>query len=135
MSPVRSWYYFLFTLAIMLYLVFIFRTSFTIGDRTYFTLVDDAMITMHYAKHYAAGQGIVWNVGDRPIQGFTNFGWMCYMALVHRFAIPSAKISLVIMLTGLCILLVNIGVVIKIAAYLSAGSWIAPFLSAWVCRL
>ncbi|MBI1785896.1 hypothetical protein HYR69_12195 [Candidatus Sumerlaeota bacterium] len=34
--------------------------------------LDDAYISFRYARHLAEGRGLVWNVGDRPIEGFTN---------------------------------------------------------------
>jgi arabinofuranosyltransferase len=41
-------------------------------------LVDDAFIMFRYAEHFANGQGLVWNAGDR-VEGYTNF--LCTVAL------------------------------------------------------
>jgi len=43
--------------------------------------VDDAFITFRYAQNWTQGDGIVFNPGDR-VEGYTNFLWMCLMALV-----------------------------------------------------
>ena len=43
------------------------------------------MISMNYAKHLAGGYGMVWNIGEAPVQGFTNMGWMLWMALLHHY--------------------------------------------------
>ena len=34
---------------------------------------DDAYITLRYARHLSAGHGIVWNVGEAPLEGYSNF--------------------------------------------------------------
>ncbi len=114
------------------YSVLISGTSFVIKDERYFTLVDDAMISMRYAKHLAQGQGLVWNIGQSPVEGFTNLGWTLYMAFLHVFSIPASKISLVVMLTSLAILLANIFVVHKISETLLPSSKYAPTLAALI---
>ncbi|MFN8413419.1 MAG: hypothetical protein U0Z26_13615 [Anaerolineales bacterium] len=123
------------TLAIILsiaatfYLIFILGTSFLVKDVRYFTLVDDAMISMRYAKHLVQGHGFVWNIGQAPVEGFTNLGWTLYMALLHLFPFPAAKISLAVMLTSAVVLLANLVVVYKISQTLSPESTYAPLLS------
>ncbi|MDD2923520.1 MAG: hypothetical protein PHQ36_14635 [Anaerolineales bacterium] len=116
----------------ILYLVFILGTSFVVKGERYFTLVDDAMISMRYAKHLAQGYGLVWNIGAAPVQGFTNLGWTLYMSFLHLFPFPASKISLAVMLTSLLILLVNICVVHKVAETLAPESKYAPALAALV---
>ena len=34
---------------------------------------EDAAILMHYSKNLAAGEGIVWNLGETPVDGATDF--------------------------------------------------------------
>ena len=58
--------------ALTFYAIFIFRTSFSINGTRYFVLFEDAMISMRYARHLADGHGLVWNIGEEPIEGFTN---------------------------------------------------------------
>ena len=41
---------------------------------------EDAAILMRYARHLAQGHGIVWNVGEAPIDGATDFLFMAAMA-------------------------------------------------------
>jgi hypothetical protein len=128
--PSRSFYIGLLALALIFYVLFIARTGFKIGEEVYFTLVDDAMISMRYARNLAAGHGIVWNAGESPIQGYTNLGWMLTMALLHLWGLPASKISLAVMATSALLLLLNILAVRRIAEHLSPDSWIAPALSA-----
>lgn len=114
------------------YLAFIVGTSFVVNDERFFTLVDDAMISMRYAKHLAQGHGLVWNLGDAPIEGFTNLGWTLYLAALHLLPLPASKISLAVILTSTAILSTNIFIVWKIAAALLPESKHAPALAALV---
>ncbi len=96
--------------AVAFYAVFIARSAFHFGGRTYFGLFDDAMISMRYAENLAHGHGLVYNVGAPPVEGYTNFLWTLYMALVHLLPISAARTSLVVELTGV-LLLVGCGLV------------------------
>ena len=73
----------LLAVAAIFYLVFIFRTAFDVHGQRFFTLVDDAMVSMRYARNLAQGNGLVWNLGQPPVEGFTNLGWVLLMALVQ----------------------------------------------------
>lgn len=130
----KPFYIILATVAIF-YLAFIVGTSFVVGNERYFTLVDDAMISMRYAKHLAQGHGLVWNIGEAPVEGFTNLGWTIYLAFLHLFPIPVSKISLAVMLTSSVILLANIYVVWQIAAHVLPDSKHAPTLAALITAL
>lgn len=37
-----------------------------------YVVFDDAYMSYRYAKHLAFGHGLVWNVGERPLEGYTN---------------------------------------------------------------
>ncbi len=116
--------------AAALYAVFIARTTFSIGGITYFTLVDDAMISMRYAQHLARGSGLVWNIGQKPVEGFTNPAWVLIMTVFHLLLIPTSKISLGVMLLSALILLANILVVYKLCEVLRPASRLAPLAAA-----
>ena len=67
----------LVTLSILVYILwaglFIYRSSFlAIDGSRYFSLFDDAMISMRYAWNFSHGNGLVWNPGER-VEGYTNF--------------------------------------------------------------
>ena len=53
--------------------IFIYKSSFiAIDGSRYFSLFDDAMISMRYAWNFSHGNGLVWNLGER-VEGYTNF--------------------------------------------------------------
>lgn len=110
--------------AFAFYLLFIFRTSFRVGQARYFVLFEDAMISMRYARHLAEGHGLVWNIGELPIEGFTNLLWVLWMAVAHKLGMSESKISLFVMLSGIAILM-GLGIVTaKIARKITQAPWV-----------
>lgn len=51
---------------------------------------EDAAMLLRYSKHVAEGRGIVWNVGEPPVDGATDFLFMGLVAAVHRMG-PSLE--------------------------------------------
>ena len=73
---------------------FIYQSSFVIAGVRYFSLLDDEMISMRYARNLAHGFGLVYNPGGDRVEGFTNPLWVLYMALLHLLPVSPPKISL-----------------------------------------
>jgi hypothetical protein len=94
---------------------FIARSAFRVGDRVHFSLFDDAMISMRYARNLADGAGLVWNPGAPPVEGYSNLLWTLWMSVIHLAAVPDAMSSLVVMLTGAGLLVLNLLLVRAIA--------------------
>ncbi|HVI00649.1 MAG TPA: hypothetical protein VM869_18150, partial [Enhygromyxa sp.] len=42
---------------------------------------DDAYITLRYARHLLAGEGLVWNLGGERVEGYSNFAYVLLAAL------------------------------------------------------
>lgn len=47
-------------------------------------VAEDAFITFQFARHLANGEGIVWNAGEAPVEGYTNFLWLILSALLIK---------------------------------------------------
>ncbi|MEZ4384910.1 MAG: hypothetical protein R3A79_26505 [Nannocystaceae bacterium] len=47
-------------------------------------ITDDALITLRYARHLSAGEGIVFNPGEAPVEGYSNFLQLLLGALALR---------------------------------------------------
>ena len=43
-------------------------------------VAEDAFITFRFAENLALGHGFVWNIGEPPVEGFTNFLWVVLCA-------------------------------------------------------
>ncbi|MDP1747645.1 MAG: hypothetical protein Q8L90_18875, partial [Bacteroidota bacterium] len=44
------------------------------------SMVDDAYVSLRYARHLALGNGLVYNAGQPPVEGYTNLLWVLWMA-------------------------------------------------------
>ena len=111
--------------ALLLYAVYIARNAFRIKDEQYFSLFDDAMISMRYARNLAEGHGLVWNPGEPPVEGYTNFLWTLVMSATHRLGLADSKVSLVVVLISAGCLVANAFVVRRIADRISGGNGLA----------
>ncbi len=65
--------------------------------RRAFWLHDDMMISMRYARNLTNGYGLVWNPGQEPVEGYSNFGWLVVMAVVHLLPLPDTQTSLIML--------------------------------------
>lgn len=90
-------------------------TSFTISNERYFSLIDDAMISMRYARNIAEGYGAVWNPGEEPVEGYSNPLWVAVMVLAHLLPVETSKISLVVQGLAVLLLLGHIVIVYRLA--------------------
>jgi hypothetical protein len=52
---------------------------------------EDAAMLMRYADHFAHGAGIVWNIGEHPVDGATDFLFMVASAGLIRIGIPIGR--------------------------------------------
>lgn len=86
-----------------------------------FTLFDDAMISMTYARTLAETGEWVWFPGADRVQGFTNPLWTLFMALVHTVGLEGSSAALAVSLTGITVLLLA-GVVVGYLVSLALGS-------------
>ncbi len=108
--------------------VFIARSAFEVDGRTYFSLFDDAMISMRYARNLAEGLGLMWNPHGAPVEGYSNLLWTLWMTVLHLLRLPEPTISLAVMSTGAVLLLANVLVVGKLARLLT-GSRLSMLLA------
>ena len=102
-------------LAAAFYAAFIWRARFVVDGVTRFTLFDDAMVSMRYARNLVEGHGLDVNRGDAPVEGFTNPLWTLWMAVLHGTGVSEARISLLVSLTSALLLLTLMAVVWRIA--------------------
>ena len=47
-------------------------------------VAEDAFITFRFAENLAGGHGFTWNIGEAPVEGFTNFLWVVVCAAAIR---------------------------------------------------
>jgi len=75
------------SLFMIIYAIFMIQArTVTIGDTSYCLKGDDSYISIRYAKNLYEGHGLVWNVGQEPVEGYTNFLWVIWIAFLMIFA-------------------------------------------------
>lgn len=106
---------------ILFYIPLIFESQSTVIEGVrYWWLGDDAMISMRYAKNFADGNGLVWNIGER-VEGYSNFLWTIIMGVVHFSGVPASDTSSYILLINGLFLLLTVAALLKLTDLLNAG--------------
>jgi hypothetical protein len=90
-------------------------------------LVDDSFITFRYAKHVARGLGPVWNPGERPVEGYSNFLWLLLSTLAVHFRLDPLDVARFV---GACCYFVSL-----VAAYFLARDLARSSVSARLAAL
>ncbi|CDZ78714.1 hypothetical protein BN59_03026 [Legionella massiliensis] len=49
--------------------------------------IDDMYISLRYAKNWVDGYGLIWNLGDEPVEGYSNFSFVVLAALAIRMGL------------------------------------------------
>jgi hypothetical protein len=48
--------------------------------------MEDAAMLLRYSEHFAQGHGITWNVGEKPVEGATDFLYMATIAAISKLS-------------------------------------------------
>ncbi len=94
------------------------------GSLMDFDAVDDAYISFRYAWNAARGHGLTFNVGERRVEGYTNFLWTVMLIPVFWLKQPvhTASLALGTAWSLGCIALLGI----FSTRYLEKGRWLGP---------
>ena len=92
----------------------------------YYFLGDDCFISFRYAQNLIAGNGLVYNAGER-VEGYTNFLWVMMMAGAMRLGLAPELVSNVL---GIASGVVILAALVRLGARSSGWGdplvWIAP---------
>ena len=113
----------------------IYRSSFVVAGTRYFSLFDDAMISMVYAKNFVEGFGLNWARWGQPVEGFTHPLWMFAMIPVNALPLALPVRALVVQIASVGLLVANLFAVRALArahftAPGAAHAWPAVVLTA-----
>lgn len=91
---------------------------------------EDAAMLMRYSQHLAQGNGIVWNVGEKPVDGATDFLFMVVVAGFARLGMPVETAVLAVGLVShvLTVLLIFVSA----RTLFGAPNWLAFFPSLYL---
>src|SRR3990172_3461576 len=99
---------------------FVYRTSFVaIDGRRYFSLFDDAMVSMRYAWNLAHGNGLVWNIGEH-VEGYTNLLQTLVMS-VFALILDKTTAVLAVQILGVAVMIVNAWLAVLVSRYIQLG--------------
>jgi arabinofuranosyltransferase len=93
---------------------------------------EDAAILMRYSRHLAQGHGIVWNVGEAPVDGATDFLFMLLLAGLYAagVSLPAGAMGLDLAAHALTVLVVYAGARRVFGASATAAFVSAAFVAA-----
>lgn len=87
--------------------------------------VDDSYISYRYAWNLVHGSGLVYNPGEQPVEGYTNFLWTMFAALGIWLGLPPGAFALMgTIACGICLL----GLTYLIGSKLAQGKEMWPLL-------
>lgn len=107
----------------------ILKTSFRLHGVRCFTLFDDAMISMRYARNLAHGYGLVYNPGGPRVEGFSNPLWVLVMAVAHLLPFAEHVRAVSIQILGAVSLAANLWLVRSLVRRLAPRSEVAAWLA------
>ena len=107
---------------ILFCLHFIMMSSFNNFEGRVFTLSDDVMISMSYAKTFVNTGELVWYEGGPRVQGFTNFLYTIALSLIHLFKFDLSINPLIVSLLNLFTLIIISLKVTSISLVFSNGN-------------
>jgi hypothetical protein len=130
-SSQRRWLAAIVIAAASAYAAAIFQNRFTVNGHAYFTLWDDAMTSMQYARELATGHGPVWYPTQPHVEGYTSTLWMLILATIHLLVpLPDRLMSLPVMILGAALMLVNLVLAFELARAIRPKSSVVPLFVA-----
>jgi len=94
---------------------FIQRSSFLLEGRRYYSLQDEAMISLQYARNLVEGHGLVWMPGADAVEGFASPFLVGWMALFHLLPVPASQVSLYVQIGSAVVMALNLVFVFLVA--------------------
>jgi hypothetical protein len=102
--------------------LFLTKCFFEYAGNQELTLVDDAMISMQYAKNLSSGYGLTFYPNLEPVEGYSNFLQVILMAIWHIFLPSPTAISLAVSISGATIVFVSGVILLKLLQLIEASS-------------
>ena len=83
--------------------------------------IDDMYISLRYAAHWTNGDGLLWNIGDPPVEGYSNFLFVMIAALALHVGFNPIVVLKIMGVIGLGFTAIGI--------YFLSRFWLSPILS------
>ncbi len=110
-------------------------TATRFAELYHYNVVDDAYISFQYAKHWALGDGLVFNQGQR-VEGYTNFLWVALLTPLYWITEALAiDFTASVILLNVTIAVINLGLLYAVAQKVLSRDWIATSAVLILCGL
>src|SRR5688572_14540119 len=83
-----------------------------LGDFPFYT--DDTYIHLRFAQHIASGEGIVWNIGEAPVEGSTSFLYVLIIAVIEILGVQPIWVLPYLAVVFSILLLLNVFILLQI---------------------
>lgn len=91
---------------------------------------EDSAMLMRYAQHLAEGHGIVWNIGEAPVDGATDF---LFMVVVAGLARCGLRVETAVRVVGVLSHYVTVAMVyLAVRRLHGAGRWVAALSAGYL---
>ena len=101
----------------------LFFTSSVVSDGArIYTLSDDIMISMSYAKTFINSGELIWYDGSPRVQGFTNFLYTIFLSFIHLFKFDLPINSLIVSIVNVIFILIISSKVTSLSLLFSNGN-------------
>jgi len=117
----KKYTYFYFP-GIIVCIYFIFTSSVVSDGARIYTLSDDIMISMSYAKTFVNSGELIWYDGSSRVQGFTNFLYTIFLSFIHLFKFDLPINSLIVSLVNFIFILIISSKVTSLSLLFSNGN-------------
>ncbi|KTD11219.1 hypothetical protein [Legionella jamestowniensis] len=87
--------------------------------------IDDMYISLRYAKHWVEGYGLLWNIAEEPVEGYSNFSFVVIAALALKLSIDPI---IALKSAGVFGLLLS-----TISLYFLSRFWFTPWIACIPC--
>ena len=101
-------------------------TLFVVHAASLWTIHEDAFIGFRYVRNLVNGHGLTWNVGEPPVEGYTNFLWLILLAGAMRLGIDVAVAAQALgtLIGGLTVILTAVAA--RMVYPPPGGAWLLP---------
>ena len=117
----KKYTYFYFP-GIIVCIYFIFTSSVVSDGARIYTLSDDIMISMSYAKTFINSGELIWYDGSPRVQGFTNFLYTIFLSFIHIFKFDLPINSLIVSIVNVIFILIISSKVTSLSLLFSNGN-------------
>lgn len=97
--------------------------------------IDDVGISWRYARHLADGQGLTWNLGGPPVEGYSNFLWVLMIAVPGAIGMDIELASKILGFVLMCGNILLFGILLRRllneSRFWWVPLWIVAFAPEW----